>query len=149
MGCLRTHSNMSQCSLFALQSISNTEQLDQLAKGLPHSRLIVVGCREDVQCMTYAAPYMLATGDYSGRICVWNIFPGERRWTLTHEAPEYQRGIEQLLFLHSPDSQVPTILLSCGGMPLVLIKAFCTIHNPSQVMNHEPQSQHARCCQAS
>lgn len=65
--------------------------------------------------MAYAAPYMLATGDYGGRICVWNIFTGERRFTLTHEAPEYQRGVEQLLFLKSPNPNASPILLSCGG----------------------------------
>lgn len=66
--------------------------------------------------MAYVAPYMLATGDYGGRICVWNIFTGERRFTLTHEAPEYQRGVEQLLFLRPHDTRSPPILLSCGGM---------------------------------
>ena len=73
-------------------------------------------CREDVQCMAYMAPYMLATGDYGGRICVWNIFTGERRCTLTHEAPEYQRGVEQLLFLRLPEPHASPILLSCGGI---------------------------------
>ena len=76
--------------------------------------------REDVQCMAYAAPYMLATGDYGGRICVWNIFTGERRCTLTHEAPEYQGGVEQLMFLRSPVSDTSSILLSCGGTQLLL-----------------------------
>lgn len=66
--------------------------------------------------MAYTAPCMLATGDYGGRICVWNIFTGERRCTLTHEAPEYQRGVEQLLFLRSPELHASPVLLSCGGM---------------------------------
>lgn len=73
-------------------------------------------CREDVQCMAYTAPYMLVTGDYGGRICIWNIFTGERRFTLTHEAPEYQRGVEQLLFLRPHDPHASAILLSCGGV---------------------------------
>ncbi|KAL0018315.1 hypothetical protein WJX77_008577 [Trebouxia sp. C0004] len=73
------------------------------------------GHREDVQCMAYVAPYLLATGDYGGRICIWNIFTGERRFTLTHEAAEFQRGVEQLLFLRPHDPHASPILLSCGG----------------------------------
>jgi hypothetical protein len=65
--------------------------------------------------MAYAPPYMLVTGDYGGRICIWNIFTGERRFTLTHEAAEYQRGVEQLLFLRPHDPLASPILLSCGG----------------------------------
>lgn len=65
--------------------------------------------------MAFLAPHMLATGDYGGRICVWNIFTGERRCTLTHEAPEYQKGVEQLLLLRPPTPQASPILLSCGG----------------------------------
>ena len=67
--------------------------------------------------MDFTAPYLLATGDYGGRIIVWNIHSGERRATLTHDAPEYQRGVAQLKFLRpSQDSRAPPILLSCGGM---------------------------------
>lgn len=73
------------------------------------------GRREDVQCMAFQAPHMLATGDYGGRICVWNIFTGERRCTLNHEAPDYQKAVEQLLFLRPPTPQASPILLSCGG----------------------------------
>ena len=65
--------------------------------------------------MAYVAPYMLATGDYSGRICIWNIITGERQSTLQQEAPEYQRGVEQLLFLRPGNPGAPSILLSCGG----------------------------------
>lgn len=77
--------------------------------------------------MAYQAPHMLATGDYSGRICVWNIFTGERRCTLTHEAPEYQRGVEQLLFLPPLTPQASPILLSCGGAPI------SSLHTPAQI----------------
>lgn len=65
--------------------------------------------------MAFQAPHMLATGDYGGRICVWNIFTGERRCTLNHEAPEYQKAVEQLLFLRAPTPQASPVLLSCGG----------------------------------
>lgn len=65
--------------------------------------------------MAYTPPFMLATGDYEGRICVWNIHTGERRCTLTHEAPKHQRGVEQLLFLQTSNPSAPPILLSCGG----------------------------------
>lgn len=65
--------------------------------------------------MAYTPPFMLATGDYEGRICVWNIHTGERRCTLTHEASEHQRGVEQLLFLRASKPSAPPILLSCGG----------------------------------
>ena len=65
--------------------------------------------------MAYTPPFMLATGDYEGRICIWNIHTGERRCTLTHEAPEHQRGVEQLLFLRASAPSASPILLSCGG----------------------------------
>ena len=65
--------------------------------------------------MAFMAPFMLATGDYEGRIFVWNIHTGERRCTLTHDAPEHQRGVEQLLFLEAPTPSAPPVLLSCGG----------------------------------
>lgn len=65
--------------------------------------------------MAFTPPYLLATGDYGGRIIVWNIHSGERRATLTHEAPEYQRGVEQLMFLRPKDSRAAPILLTCGG----------------------------------
>lgn len=66
--------------------------------------------------MAFLAPFMLATGDYGGRICVWNIFTGERRCTLTHDARQYQRGVEQLLFLRPHDPHASPILLSFGGV---------------------------------
>ncbi len=73
--------------------------------------------REDVQCMAYeTASNMLATGDYGGRICIWNIFTRERRHMLSHEAPEYQRSLEKLLFLRPHGPRALLMLLSCGGM---------------------------------
>ena len=79
---------------------------------------------------------MLATGDYGGRICVWNIFTGERRCTLTHEAPEYQRGVEQLLFLRPPTPQASPILLSCGGVMIFIV------HFPMEKCFSEPDPVH-------
>eukprot|EP00798_Chlamydomonas_sp_ICE-L_P024012 gene24012-9585_t len=58
------------------------------------------GHREDITHMTaYTDRQLLATGDYEGRITIWNLFTGEKRMSLFHRAERYETGIEKLLWI--------------------------------------------------
>lgn len=50
------------------------------------------GHKEDIICMaTYADRCVLATGDYEGRITVWNLNAGEKRFSLFHRSDRCAR----------------------------------------------------------
>ena len=65
--------------------------------------------------MAQYPPAMLATGDYEGRINIWNMHSGERRLSLFHRANRYETAVEQLLFLPARHVGGAPTLLSCGG----------------------------------
>jgi hypothetical protein len=72
--------------------------------------------REDILCLagSSGSPVLLATGDYEGRINVYDMHTGERRLSLYHRANRYCTAIHCLLFLQPPQSAFQ-YLLSCGG----------------------------------
>ena len=66
------------------------EELDDDSDVVTECRLYE-GHREDILHMAaYPARQLLATGDYEGRINVWNLFTGERRMSLFHRAERYE-----------------------------------------------------------
>lgn len=79
---------------------------------------MVVG-REDILCAAHSAgssgPSLLATGDYEGRINLYDTRSGERRLSLYHRAARYCTAIQCLLFLRPPGAAQHLYLLSCGG----------------------------------
>lgn len=58
------------------------------------------GHREDITSMAaYAKRTVLATGDYEGRITIWNPFTGEKRMCLFHRAERYETTVECMLWV--------------------------------------------------
>ncbi|KAG1667639.1 hypothetical protein FOA52_004666 [Chlamydomonas sp. UWO 241] len=58
------------------------------------------GHREDITNMAaYAQRALLATGDYEGRITIWQLFTGEKRMCLFHRAERYETSIERMLWM--------------------------------------------------
>ncbi|KAJ9529394.1 hypothetical protein QJQ45_013762 [Haematococcus lacustris] len=113
------------------------------------------GHREDITHMAACASrQLLATGDYEGRITIWNLFTGEKRMSLFHRAERYETSVERLMWLlvkrpnadggasgvdpatrlGLPDfigarreQTQPVILLSCGGDGLIRVWLITTI----------------------
>jgi len=75
------------------------------------------GHTDDILCCACCDPGMLATGDYSGKIVVWNLSTGLRRKELFHTSQfEYERSVEKVLFLPKRlDKGNNPMLVSCGG----------------------------------
>ena len=58
-----------------------------MAPSPPRSHSVMRGHREDVTCLGYCAPNLLASGAYDGTICMWNLASGTSRGAkLVHEA---------------------------------------------------------------
>ncbi|GAX72651.1 hypothetical protein CEUSTIGMA_g107.t1 [Chlamydomonas eustigma] len=58
------------------------------------------GHREDITHMAaYPKRQLLATGDYEGRITIWNLFTGEKRMCLFHRAERYETLVDCLMWL--------------------------------------------------
>lgn len=105
------------------------------------------GHREDIVTMTaFPDRQLLATGDYEGRILLWNLFTGEKRLWLCHRAERYETSVEKLLWLpvrvpgrpckddFASNPATPLLLLSGGGDGCVRVwlvgssgKLLCTL----------------------
>jgi WD40 repeat protein len=76
------------------------------------------GHREDITSMAaYSKRMVLATGDYEGRITIWNPFTGEKRMCLFHRAERYETTVECMLWvpLRSVRKKAVRSLLSSLG----------------------------------
>jgi WD40 repeat protein len=79
---------------------------------------VLVGHEEDILCAAFCTgTTMLATGDYSGRILLWNIFSGFKRATLQIESSNaYNAACERLCFLTARgDIEEGPVLISGGS----------------------------------
>lgn len=100
------------------------------------------GHREDITAIASCPDrQILATGDYEGRVNIYNLFTGERRMSLFHRAERYETSVEKLQWLLPPPrkgapaaSAQPLLLLSFGGDGLMRIwhigamgKLVCTL----------------------
>ncbi|KAF5835754.1 WD40-repeat-containing domain protein [Dunaliella salina] len=79
------------------------------------------GHREDITHMAaFPEKQLLATGDYEGRITVWNLFSGEKRMSLFHRAERYETSVERLMWLRphpcQKDSPLKPDLSACSGL---------------------------------
>ena len=60
------------------------------------------GHEEDILSMDmYMKKSILATGDYEGRICVWNINSGEKKMSLFHRSDRHALLLLSLTSLHA------------------------------------------------
>lgn len=78
---------------------------------------LLVGHEEDILCAAHCGgTSMLATGDYSGKILLWNIFSGFKRATLQIESSNnYNAACERLCFLTARDDIEEGPVLISGG----------------------------------
>ena len=78
---------------------------------------VLSGHEEDILCAAFCTgTNMLATGDYSGRILLWNIYSGYKRATLQIESSNaYNAACEKLCFLKARDDIVEGPVLISGG----------------------------------
>jgi len=79
------------------------------------------GHREDITHMAaFPEKQLLATGDYEGRITVWNLFSGEKRMSLFHRAERYETSVERLMWLRphpsQKDASLKPSLSACSGL---------------------------------
>lgn len=78
---------------------------------------VLSGHQEDILCAAFCTgTTLLATGDYSGRILLWNIFSGFKRVTLQIESSNaYNRACERLCFLTARNDIEEGPVLVSGG----------------------------------
>lgn len=106
------------------------------------------GHKDDILAMdAYVDNALLATGDYEGRINVWNINSGERRMSMYHKADRYENSVESLQWLpihceqHTEAHKIaPMLLLSAGADSIVRVwhvgavgRLMCTLHGATGV----------------
>eukprot|EP00741_Cyanophora_paradoxa_P015874 tig00020909_g15325.t1 len=75
------------------------------------------GHAEDILCVAFCAPNMLATASYDGRILVWNLDSGYMKASLAapelERIPADERAVEQMVFLKSRGAN--GVLVSAGA----------------------------------
>jgi WD40 repeat protein len=79
---------------------------------------VLLGHDEDILCAAFCAgTTMLATGDYSGKVLLWNIFSGFKRAALQiHSSNAYNAACERLCFLAGrADVEEGPVLVSGGS----------------------------------
>eukprot|EP00824_Muranothrix_gubernata_P011359 TRINITY_DN24684_c0_g3_i2.p1 TRINITY_DN24684_c0_g3~~TRINITY_DN24684_c0_g3_i2.p1 ORF type:complete len:186 (+),score=36.85 TRINITY_DN24684_c0_g3_i2:55-558(+) len=57
------------------------------------------GHHDDILCMAFCPPNVLATGSYDGYIIVWNVISGYKKFMLKDESAPTSYVVQQLLFL--------------------------------------------------
>lgn len=86
------------------------------------------GHKDDILAMdAFLDHALLATGDYEGRINVWNINSGERRMSMFHKADRFENSVEALQWLpissDVPEGRhiAPMLLLSSGADSIIRV----------------------------
>ncbi|KAK9807406.1 hypothetical protein WJX73_001378 [Symbiochloris irregularis] len=79
------------------------------------------GHREDILCLAYSSPGLLASGDWGGSILLWSMQASEKRMALQQSSAQGRPAAEALAFLPSTNHRASNILLCCGGDGLLRV----------------------------